>query len=183
MSKLETTSVSISERKIGATTVPAEPRQPESRFTRLRKEGWRFTVKTHVYAAMTVLVLNLIFLIVGEVQYNKTHPKSSSTDRIRTPQEMDGQRVLHTGKCNIVKRLNIVAHLLINLSSTILLAASNFCMQCMSAPTREEIDKAHAQSKWLDIGILSMRNLLNIDKKRVFLWFVLAFSSIPLHLL
>ena len=56
-------------------------------------------------------------------------------------------------------------------------------MQCLTSPTRDEIDKAHARYDWLDIGILSLRNLRRISWDRIGLWWLLAFSSIPIHLL
>ena len=55
-------------------------------------------------------------------------------------------------------------------------------MQCLSAPTRKEVDEAHAKGKWLDIGVPSVRNLTNIAKPRVGMWLGLALTSLPLHL-
>ena len=56
-------------------------------------------------------------------------------------------------------------------------------MQILSAPTRKEIDKAHARKKWLDIGVPSVRNLKNVATKKVVMWCLLGLSSLPLHLL
>ena len=56
-------------------------------------------------------------------------------------------------------------------------------MQCLSSPTRSEIDKAHGQRMWLDIGVPSVRNLRKLSTTRIVLWWLLATSSIPLHLL
>ena len=56
-------------------------------------------------------------------------------------------------------------------------------MQCLTAPTRTDIDEAHAKGRRLDIGILSVRNLGSIGVKRVLLWSLLGLSSVPLHLL
>lgn len=56
-------------------------------------------------------------------------------------------------------------------------------MQCLSAPTRKEVDKAHAKGKWLDIGVPSVRNLTNIAKPRVGMWLGLGLTSLPLHLM
>ena len=56
-------------------------------------------------------------------------------------------------------------------------------MQCLSSPTRQDIDKAHAQLNWLDIGIPSIRNLRRITGKRIIFWWLLAISSLPLHLI
>lgn len=54
-------------------------------------------------------------------------------------------------------------------------------MQRLVAPTRQEIDDAHAKKKWLDIGMPSLRNLSAIHKGRMWLWIVLGLSSVPLH--
>ena len=79
--------------------------------------------------------------------------------------------------------MSLWLHFVINVLCTALLSASNYCMQCLSAPTRQDIDKAHAQKKWLDIGIPSVRNLRSITWKHITLWWLLAISSIPLHLM
>jgi hypothetical protein len=68
------------------------------------------------------------------------------------------------------------------LLSTILLASSNYAMQCLSAPTRTELDQAHTKTQWLDIGILSFRNLTQIKTVRMLFWLLLGVSSLPLHL-
>ena len=81
----------------------------------------------------------------------------------------------------MTKRLDLWLHLGINLLSTLLLGASNYTMQCLSAPTRDEIDKAHQQRISLDVGTLSFQNLRRISWRRVILWWLLALSSIPLH--
>ena len=56
-------------------------------------------------------------------------------------------------------------------------------MQCLAAPTREELDRAHGRHSWLDIGVNSVRNLWRINTVRALLWLVLAVSSLPFHLL
>ena len=56
-------------------------------------------------------------------------------------------------------------------------------MQCLSAPTRKEVNVAHAQGKWLDIGVPSMRNLKSIAKVRLYMWLALGLSAVPLHLM
>ncbi len=56
-------------------------------------------------------------------------------------------------------------------------------MQRLSAPTRQEVDKAHGAGTWLDIGIPSVRNVRRISWERRNLWILLALSSLPLHLL
>lgn len=56
-------------------------------------------------------------------------------------------------------------------------------MQCLSAPTRKEVDEAHAKGKWLDIGVPSVRNLTSIPKLRLGMWVGLGLTSLPLHLM
>jgi hypothetical protein len=55
-------------------------------------------------------------------------------------------------------------------------------MQVLNAPTRSECDEAHAQDKWLDIGITSLHNLTRITWPRRVLWLLLGLSSVPIHL-
>jgi hypothetical protein len=90
---------------------------------------------------------------------------------------------LITGDQVAVSRWNTMFHVLINALSTLLLAGSNYTMQVLSSPTRLDVDKAHAEGQWLDIGILSPRNLRIIPRRRAVLWLILGLSSIPLHLL
>jgi hypothetical protein len=118
--------------------------------------------------AIAVLLLNFIFLIVAWIKF------PISQDRILT---------LYTGSCSSVKTADTLLHVLINVLSTLLLSASNGCLQLIVAPTRAEIDRAHSRQIWLDIGILSFRNLRYISKKRVSIWSLLVLSSIPLHFL
>lgn len=92
-----------------------------------------------------------------------------------------GLSTLYQGNCNHVSQINFGIHLAINVLGTLLLAASNYCMQVLSAPTRREVDRAHAQRKWLDIGLSSFRNLGKIRRWRLWLWILLLVASLPLH--
>ncbi len=94
-----------------------------------------------------------------------------------------GIGTIRRGSCPAIKHTGSRLHIAINVLSTMLLGASNYSMQFLSSPTRDEVDKAHAEQKWLDIGIQSFRNLVKIGRMRMVLWFLLAISSIPLHLM
>lgn len=48
---------------------------------------------------------------------------------------------------------------LINALSTVILAASNYCMQCLGFPSSEGVDNAHIQQQCLHIGVHSIKNL------------------------
>jgi hypothetical protein len=146
--------------------VPEESRKPGfiERYRR-HSSGWRFAVLHFAAWASIVFTINLIITIWSSV----THGKNEG--------------LLKEGDCTHIKRLNSGLHILINIFSTVLLSGSNYCMQCLSAPTRREINKAHTSRKWLDIGIPSVRNLRNISRPRLALWLLLGGSSVPLHLL
>jgi hypothetical protein len=130
-----------------------------------RLSGWRFGVLNFAIWTLVVGSFNLAITIWGSIA------------------SKENQGLLDAGDCDRIKRVNTGIHLLINVFSTVLLGGSNYCMQCLSAPTRKEIDRAHAAGTWLDIGIPSFRNLRYIRRRRVALWFLLGLSSLPLHLL
>ena len=77
-------------------------------------------------------------------------------------------------------RFSIYAFLAINVLSIMLLAASNYCMQCLSSP---EVDRAHSRHIWLNTGVPSVRTLRRIAQNRIILWWLLASWGIPLHFL
>lgn len=120
-----------------------------------------------VLAATIVLIINLVATLWASIKYGVT----------------EGFGTIQQGSCEKTKTLSQWLHLTINGLSTMLLGASNYCMQCLSSPTREEVDSAHAQGIALDIGVPSVRNLGRIARRRQVLWVLLAVSGIPLHLL
>ena len=95
---------------------------------------------------------------------------------------VSGVGTLLEGSCSRVSSWDTWLHLLINALSTILLGASNYTMQCLSAPDRSELDAAHAQGKSMDIGVPSFGNLRRIDWRRTMAWVLLAITSVPTSL-
>ena len=134
--------------------------------------GWRKGAMLAAVSSSLVFLVNLVVTIWIGVQLKKTASTVHST-----------VQELYHGNCHDVETTNTWVHLAINVISTVLLSASNYCMQCLSAPTRKELDKAHKNGKWLDIGIPSIRNLKAIGKMKLTVWILLGLSSIPLHLL
>ncbi|EON69624.1 hypothetical protein W97_08884 [Coniosporium apollinis CBS 100218] len=134
--------------------------------------GWRRGLLGCLILAWAILILNLtVFLIAYR------DPSFSVPDR-------RGIRALTlvSNDCVKAKRLSVGFHALINIMATGLLAASNYTMQIMAAPTRSEVDAAHAESKFVDLGISSLRNLRYIPLPRQVIFWTLAFSSLPIHL-
>jgi len=129
--------------------------------------GWRMGAVISACTAGGVLLVNLVFLVVAMV----------------TVGQESGIGTLYKGDCNTVKRWDTVIHLILNLLGVAILAASNFTVQCISSPTRQELDKAHARRRPLDIGIPSAWNLRYMSWSKIILWFFLMLSTLPLHLL
>ena len=129
--------------------------------------GWRFGIAGWILTVALVLVTNVALSIFVGVKYGF----------------VDGLGLLVQGDCDEIDQYNTSAHVLINILSTLLLSGSNYCMQVLTAPSREDIDEAHSKGVALQVGIASFSNLWHIGHLRRWLWFLLAFSSVPLHLL
>ena len=91
-------------------------------------DGYHFGKLCCVITAATVLFVNIILMAKVSSDKNVT----------------DGLGILQDGDCNETKRLDLWLHFLINIPSTLLLGASNYSMQCLSAPSRKDIDTAHS---------------------------------------
>ncbi|KAF6821989.1 hypothetical protein CMUS01_11259 [Colletotrichum musicola] len=135
----------------------------------LPRSRWRRAALGFALTAVFTFAVNL-----GFVLWATTTKRSTIRNGVGTVAEQS---------CSSIKTLNTLVHLVINILSTILLAGSNYCMQCLIAPTRSEIDSAHKSKKWLDVGVPSIRNFSGIADKRRLLWILLSVSSLPLHLL
>lgn len=138
------------------------------------KESWRIWLSRRSRALMLQIGITVLVLVVN---FTLTFIAFS-----RYP-SMNGVGLIYSGDCSTVARLDQWIHLLINVMSTGMLSASNYCMQLQAAPTRADVDAAHRRNRWLDIGIPSLRNLGQIRGWRMCGWLLLAFSSVPLHLL
>lgn len=130
--------------------------------------GWRMGIFFGICSSIFVLCCNIIALVVA---------KRNGTSR------GDGTLILASGRAISMSRWNTALHLMINGFSTVLLAASNYTTQVLCSPTRSDIDRMHARGSWLDVGLLSLRNLRYLPRGRVALGLMLGISSLPLHLL
>ena len=140
----------------------------------LQIEGWRFGASAAAITATITMIINFSFGIYSSTLIGQDSEASS------------GILVeLFHGSCDTAATMNTWSHLAINVVGTGLLAGSNYCMQCLVAPTRAELDAVHAKfpPDWLDIGLPSFRNLASIDERRARLWWLLLLSSLPLHLM
>ncbi|KAL4892713.1 hypothetical protein BDV59DRAFT_202460 [Aspergillus ambiguus] len=145
-------------------------RLPERASSPRHFHGWRFGALISCIVVGTVLVGNIAITIYLSATYG-----SNADD--------DDIVVLMEGGCRKVKNVDSKTHYAINLVATILVCASNYNMQCLTAPTRREVSKAHREDGWMDVGVHSLRNLFHIGRTKTLLWMLLLMSSLPLHLL
>lgn len=152
------------------------PQKPELTFSRRKGIGqWIFSTKRDRALLACTLGIGFIFILNTSI-FIFFATRNGLQENLND---------LYSQTCHNVEIIDMVIHLLINIFSTIVLAASNFCAQILSAPTRGEVTEAHEKGDWLDIGAPGFRNLLGcrIAFKRKVLWVGLALSSVPLHLL
>ncbi|KAI8938163.1 hypothetical protein NX059_005828 [Plenodomus lindquistii] len=131
--------------------------------------GWRVGALCCLIGTILVCIFNLAVTIHV---HKGPYPKMYQT--IGT---------LHQDQCAKIRTYNKWIHLAVNVVSTLLLCASNYCMQVLSAPNRKELVYAHSRRVWLHIGVPSLHNLKHISRARTALWMGLFISSVPLHLL
>lgn len=137
------------------------------------KHSWIDGVYLCAKGSALLLLINLVFIATAAGLASK-YPDQRG---------FASGSVIYEGSCVLTKRWSAALHLIINILSTCILGASNYCMQTLAAPSREDIDKFHAQRRWLDIGRTSLRNLLAMGRYRLTLWFILLITTTPFHLL
>ena len=91
--------------------------------------GWRITVALGCACTVFALICNITILI-----WAHTMPKGASNTF-----------VLHNGDCEGIKAITTWSHLGINIIATLVLSGSNYAMQVLMAPTRDDADVAHAR--------------------------------------
>lgn len=129
-------------------------------------DGWR---KTGAIFFILIWTMMFILLILFLISFHSIGSFGSTT--------------LFLGSCAQSGRNVSVLRLFINIVSTAILTSSNFFLQILTAPTRNDIDKAHRRTRWLDIGIPSLRNLFFVSWSKLALWLLIAITSLPFHLL
>lgn len=135
-------------------------------WTRLSQKftGWKGGVVLNALIIGAIFIINTIILIWALSR-------------------REDDDVIYHGNCELTSRWTMIAHGAINIFGSVALSASNYAMQVLVAPTREEVDKAHQQKRWVRIGTQTLTNFGFISAKRLLLWVLLAMSSVPFHLM
>ena len=128
--------------------------------------GLRLVLRAYAGLTLVILLINVGWLAWASKHYGT----------------LGGYGTIQRGSCDVSKTLNLWLHLAINILSTGLLLGSGAFMAAATAPSREEVDLAHRKSRWLSIGLLSVRNLTGVSVKKVLACIVLALTSLPVHL-
>lgn len=136
---------------------------------RLPKEKWR---RLGILNVSLITSCGLI-LLAGLISVTSSRPGSTILEA----------RILFRGECRTSNNLNLFLQLVINIFSTCVLASSNFFMQIVSSPTRNEIDRAHRSLHSLEIGVSSLKNLGSLSWFKILAWAALFLTSVPIHLL
>lgn len=131
-----------------------------------KKQGWRLGTPVSCYAVAVCLLLELALLTYALV-----------TNRPR-----NGLGMLYEGHCERVKRLSILLLLPLNIIGTVLISTSNYVMQAISAPTRQEVDRSHAEGGFRNIGMPTSYDMLWSRPYKSTLWWILAITTVPIHL-
>lgn len=146
-------------------TEPAFTASEQSHFT-----GWRFGALLSCILLILCLGTECALLIAANAFKIKKHQEGY-------------QNVLWEGSCTVTKRWTTFASLLINFIATLTISSSNYVMQCLSAPSKKELEHAHTDGRSLQLGVSSPSNLRYVSRRKIFLWWLLSLSSIPVHLL
>jgi hypothetical protein len=145
-----------------------EHERPNQTFVQRYFGGLRRTLRFFLIVAIAILIVNISWLGFARSHYSGI---------------AGGYGVIQQGNCNAAMETNKWLHLLINVLSTLLLTGSNAFMTTYCCPSRQEVDAAHAEKKWLHVGMLSLRNFRWIAKRKSVLVGLLCLSSLPFHLL
>jgi hypothetical protein len=131
--------------------------------------GWRRAARVNCAVLVTMTVVMFCCLVASTAQ---TH-------------DLNKAYMFFEGTCDggSAAKLNVGLHLMLNVVSMAVFASSNFFMQVLNSPSREEVDAAHAGGTYLGIGVPSVRNAFRVSHFKTVSWLVLLFSSIPVHLL
>jgi hypothetical protein len=143
------------------------PSQSERASPLAKVQAWKKSIRYITFAVSILLCFNIAITVGLILRFGAT----------------EGVSTLFVGTCQTVAKMDLGLHLAINALSTGIVLASNYVMQCLNAPSRKQVDEAHAKGAWLYIGLPSIRNATRVGWKKGLLWLFLGISAIPLSLL
>jgi hypothetical protein len=140
---------------------------PSAKKASTRFTGWRGGVLACVLLVACCVLIEIALLVVAV--------------KLNSPQ--NGLGTMYHGSCARVENLSNYLLIPLNALGTITLSSSNYVMQILNAPDRQEIEKAHQSACFLNVGISSPSNLGHISRLKRTLYGLLALSTVPIHLM
>ncbi|KAI8302972.1 hypothetical protein K4K59_000289 [Colletotrichum sp. SAR11_240] len=132
-----------------------------------RPVGWRINT---LICAILVWLMTVLLWVLLLTSFSKNH-------------DLSDMPPFYAADCQDTRRVMVVVRLLVGALSTLVIVSSYIFMQLLVCPTREDVDKAHAQRRWMDIGCMSVKNLRFISNGRRVLFVLFGLIWIPFHLL
>lgn len=131
--------------------------------TRSLMTGWRAGVAINMFMAFLILAASVTCLALASAKGHMTTWEST----------------LMQGNSTTVEGISRGIMAGVNIFAIVLIAGANYVVQILNSPTRAEVDNAHQNFEWLDIGIPSLRNLSLISSTRATLsGIMMAFALI-----
>ena len=129
--------------------------------------------------AYVLVLFSLITTVAAFVVFFKSRHDSPGNSMLSVQSV-----TLFTGTCDSnLHTYNLVAHFLINLFATIILASSNYLQQICSNPSITEISNRLEKYKDFRFGSNSPGNIFQQKTSLKIVWLLLVLTSLPLHLL
>ncbi|KAI8220175.1 hypothetical protein K4K54_008803 [Colletotrichum sp. SAR 10_86] len=132
-----------------------------------RLVGWRINI---LICAILVWLMTVLLWVLLLTSFSKNH-------------DLSDMPPFYAADCQDTRRVMVVVRLLVGALSTLVIVSSYIFMQLLVSPTREDVDRAHAQRRWMDIGCMSVKNLRFISNGRRVLFVLFGLIWIPFHLL
>ncbi|KAF5008481.1 hypothetical protein FDECE_5240 [Fusarium decemcellulare] len=147
----------------------SSPQQPQEEALQYRK--------TLGMLAVILLLTGICSLTLGIVLLFATRRSFS-----RDPTASKDSIPLYMGQCESsnVKTYNLIAHLVINIIGTVILASSAFAQKICLTPTEDDVLSQIQAGRDVKIGASFPRG---VRKATSWLWLLMLISSLPVHLL
>lgn len=123
--------------------------QPLS-FGRKMMMGWRAGI-TLIILLSAIILLVAIVCVVLAASKSLLQPHHSAVLAM---------------KCDVVGQIDQGVGALVNILSFFFIVSATYVSQVLLSPTREEVNTAHQEFHWLDIGIPSLKNLTKVSGLR-----------------
>lgn len=137
-------------------------------YKSLSQKEWKRTAIINVVLACTCDLILIICLII-----NFSQPGASLAQ----------PSIIFDGSCTMSSKFNLFLHLLINVVSTAALSSSNFFMQILNAPSRQESIVRIVGLTLSISGVPSIKNLRHVSELKSASWLIFLITSAPVRLL